>query len=75
MKKLNYKIFYYIIKEMMNNNAITENALAKNLEVSERTIRRYIKILKDRKVIFLEGYGEKRIWIVNDKFFKDNLLK
>ncbi len=75
MKKLNYQIFYYIIKEMMNNNVITENALATNLEVSERTIRRYIKILKDRKVIFLEGYGEKRIWIVNDKFFKDNLLK
>ena len=75
MKKLNFKIFYYIIKEMRNNNVITENALAENLNVSERTIRRYIKILKDKEIIFLEGYGEKRIWIVNDKFFKDNLLK
>ncbi len=75
MKKLNFKIFYYIIKEMRNNNVITENALAENLNVSERTIRRYIKILKDKEIIFLEGYGEKRIWMVNDKFFKDNLLK
>ncbi len=75
MKKINYQFFYYIIKEMRHNNLITENALAKDLHVSERTIRRYIKILKDNKVIFLEGYGEKRVWVVNEKLFKDNLLK
>ena len=64
MRRLKQDFFKLIIKEMKENNTVTEISLAAKFKVSERTIRRYIKILKDEGKISLDGYGEKRIWKV-----------
>jgi len=62
MQKINEELLNHIIKRIKDNSAVTESYLAKETFYSERTIRRYFKILKDRKAIRLIGSGKKRSW-------------
>ncbi len=61
MKKDYLNIITKYIKE---NTYITEKELAIKLNVTERTIRRYIKHLKDNKIVRLEGNGINKRWVV-----------
>jgi len=62
MKKDNKLIFKKIYNEIKINPKVTEKTLSNKFNYSERTIRRYMKILKDDKKIYLDGYGRKKIW-------------
>ena len=62
MRKRDFNLLTNIYKELKNNQSVTENYLMNKYECSERTIRRYIKILKDNKYIELTGYGRNRRW-------------
>ncbi len=53
-----------LLEEIEKDNKITEKKLAQIFEVSERTIRRYIYKLKNKKKIELIGLGRKREWKV-----------
>ena len=64
MKIINKELLHDIYEEIINNNEVTEIFLAEKYYCSERTIRRYIKILKDNKYITIEGTGRKRKWII-----------
>ncbi len=59
MRKILFKM---ILKEIKKDDQITEGYLAKKFQVSERTIRRYMRILKDEGKIELTGRGIKRKW-------------
>lgn len=61
MKK-NIKLYEIILKEINNNSNITEVEIAKRYYYSERTIRRYIKDLKNEKIIKLIKNGKERYW-------------
>ena len=63
MKTLKYELLLSIIEDIVNNNSITERVLANKYEVSERTIRRYIKILKDANIIEIKD-SKKRKWLI-----------
>ena len=62
MKIKNSELYQNILEEIKNNSKITEEELAKKYLVSERTIRRYIKELKEKKKIILKNVGKKREW-------------
>ena len=62
MKKIDINLLKIILEEIYKNNKITEKYLSDKYEVSERTIRRYIKILKENKIIIIENYGKKKKW-------------
>ena len=47
IKKINFKLLNSIIQEIKNNDKTTQPYLAKKYGYSERTIRRYFKILKN----------------------------
>ncbi len=64
MLSINETLLNNIIEEMEKNNQITEIYLASKYFYSERTIRRYINILKKKKKIILIGTGKKRCWKV-----------
>lgn len=64
MKLIDKDLLQKIYKEIANNDKATEVLLAEKYYCSERTIRRYIKLLKDNKYITLEGTGRKRKWII-----------
>ena len=64
MKLIDKDLLQKIYQEIANNNEVTENLLAEKYYYSERTIRRYIKILKDNKYITMVGTGTKRKWII-----------
>ena len=51
-----------ICQEIKENPKITEPALAKKYNCSERTIRRYIYALKKEGKVQLMGIGSKREW-------------
>ncbi len=53
-----------IIKEIKNNQDITEAILAKKYNCTERTIRRYFKILKSEGKIIMIRKGKNRYWKV-----------
>ena len=67
MKLINSELLDNILKEIENNPRVTEFYLAEKYFVCDRTIRRYIKILKDKKKIMLKNYGRKKIWQVISK--------
>ena len=58
MKNISRKI----LLEIKNNKNITEKELAKKFNYSERQIRRFIKELRDKQKIKMEGFGKKKIW-------------
>jgi len=62
MKNINNNLLNKILIEFKVNPKITEDGLAKKYGYSERTIRRYIKILKDNKKISMVGFGRKKRW-------------
>ncbi len=62
MKKINYKFLRDILVEIMNNSQVSEKKLAEKFGYSERTVRRYIKILKDENIIRLEKTGKIKSW-------------
>ena len=64
MKLIDKDLLQKIYREIINNDDVTERGLAEKYYCSERTIRRYIKILKDHKYIAIEGTGTKRKWII-----------
>ena len=73
MRTLNNKMLNNIYKDIKKNFIVNEIYLANKYLCSERTIRRYIKILKDNKLIKLEGSGTKRIWKCIDKVWYNML--
>jgi len=62
MRSKNIELYSNVISEIKNNSFITERELADKYLVSERTIRRYIKELKDSKKITLVKIGKIRMW-------------
>jgi len=63
MKKYkNNELYQKIIEEIEKNSRITEIELADKYEVSERTMRRYFKDLKDNKKIKMLKRGKDREW-------------
>ena len=53
-----------IIDDIKNNPCITEKELANKYFCHERSIRRYIKVLKDNNIIKISGSGIKKKWII-----------
>ena len=64
MRTLNEKLLKKILKEIKKDNFITERDLAEELNKSERTIRRYIKVLKVEGKVKLIGGGCTKKWQV-----------
>ncbi len=64
MKKINKILLKNILNAMKDNSNITEIEIANRYFYSERTIRRYIKILKNNEYIKMTGNGRRRKWIV-----------
>lgn len=62
MKFKDESMYEKILQEIKENPKTTEIYLANKYGVSERTIRRYIKDLKDRKKIVLLINGKNRCW-------------
>jgi len=62
MQKKNIKILKNILKEIKNNPRITQEDLAIKNFYSIRTIRRYIKILKNSGKIESISYGKSHYW-------------
>jgi len=56
------KIEQTIVEHIANNASITVEKLALNLKKSERTIERYLKKLKDKKIITREGANKTGYW-------------
>lgn len=67
MKTKNAEMYDIILNEIKQNNKVTEVYLAQKYEVHERTIRRYIKDLKDNNIIKLSIEGKNRQWIIIEK--------
>lgn len=62
MRYKNNELYINILKEIKSNSKITEKELAKKYEVTERTIRRYFKELKNNNIIKLIRNGNLREW-------------
>lgn len=62
MRYKDKKMYEIILQEIKTNPLVTEISLANKYDVSERTIRRYIKDLKDKNKIVLIIKGKKRNW-------------
>lgn len=67
MRNKNNKMYDIILNKIKQNNKVTEVYLAQKYEVHERTIRRYIKDLKDNNIIKLSIEGKNRQWIIIEK--------
>jgi len=59
---VNEKLIQIILQEIKKNSKITEKELSKKYFYSERTIRRYFKVLKDNGKIKLISVGKNRSW-------------
>lgn len=64
MKRFNEDLLNNILKELEKDNKVTQVYLANKYSCNERTIRRYIKVLKEQKKIKMESSGRKKKWIV-----------
>lgn len=62
MRYKNNELYINILEEIKSNSKITEKELAKKYEVTERTIRRYFKELKNNNIIKLIRNGNLREW-------------
>ena len=62
----NQELLDNIVKDIKENGKITERELANKYYYDVRTIRRYIKLLKDNKIIRLNARGKNRHWIIID---------
>lgn len=62
MRNKDESMYEKILKDIKENPKVTESYLANKYEVSERTLRRYIKDLKDiNKLVFVVD-GKNRYW-------------
>ena len=64
MRNKNNDMYDIILNEIKQNKKVTEIYLAKKYNIHERTIRRYIKDLKDNNIIKLSIKGKSRQWII-----------
>ena len=62
MKAINYNLLLDILSDINNDSKVTERTLAEKYDSTERTIRRYIGVLKEEGIIKLSGKGRKRKW-------------
>ena len=62
MRSKDKEIENYIIKVIIEESGVTQKEVADYFDVTERTIRRYYKNLKDKKIIYLERVGKQRKW-------------
>lgn len=62
MRKKDYSMYEKILMEIKKDNTITEVKLSQKYGVSERTIRRYFKELKDNNKVRLVCGGKERKW-------------
>lgn len=62
MRKKDYSMYEKILMEIKRDNTITEVKLSQKYGVSERTIRRYFKELKDNNKVRLVCKGKERKW-------------
>ena len=64
MKIVNKKLLKKIYNELKLNSKVLQKELAIKYSVSERTIRRYYKILKESGYIVQQSTGRKTMWYV-----------
>lgn len=62
MRKKDYSMYENILMEIKKDSTITEVKLSQKYGVSERTIRRYLKELKDNNKVCLVCGGKERKW-------------
>lgn len=62
MRKKNNELYNKILEEIRNNNMVTEVIIANKYLINERTVRRYIKELRNSNKIILIGTGKNRYW-------------
>ena len=62
MNIVNKKLLKSIYNELTLDSKVSQKQLAKKYSVSERTIRRYYKILKDNEYIIQFNTGRKTEW-------------
>jgi len=62
MRNKDESMYEKILQEIKENPKVTESYLAKKYDVSERTLRRYIKNLKDINKVILIIEGKNRYW-------------
>lgn len=64
MRSIDVILLEVILDNIKNNEKITEVELARMYHCTERTIRRYLKILKDKGIVRLDASGKNRKWII-----------
>ena len=69
--KEKYVTYNEIISNLLKNPRITEKELAQKYLISERTIRRYLKVLKDKNIIDYYKNGKTRYWITKKKYYSN----
>ena len=62
MRYKDESMYEKILLEINENSKVTESYLANKYGVSERTIRRYIKHLKDNKKLMFAANGKEKYW-------------
>ena len=61
---LNKDLLVSIFKDIKNNPYITEKELGNKYNYHERTIRRYIRILKNDNLLDRNNTGIRKKWII-----------
>ena len=64
MRVRDNELLKLIYEEIIDDEKVTEFYLARKYNVTERTIRRYIKVLKDRGILTIEDSGIFKRWII-----------
>lgn len=64
MRSINKELLEVILEEIKDNPKVTELYLANKYLITERTVRRYIRMLKNRNIIMLEGTGNGKKWFI-----------
>lgn len=64
MRKKDECICSYILKVIIEKKEISQKDIGEVFGVTERTIRRYFKILKEKNIIELKRIGNRRKWKV-----------
>lgn len=64
MRSKNFKLLENILKEIKEDENITELKIAEKYDYTERTVRRYFKLLKDENKIELIKDGKNQRWLI-----------
>ncbi len=65
MQYLNFDLLFDILNDIKNKEPVSTKYLALKYRYSERTIRRYFRVLKANNLIKLERAGQDFIWCLN----------